>query len=158
MPTSKNPQRLAKMTSKSREVTVAAFWEFCSKQDSLMESERLIQIKEGFPAHLAQAVRVTFDLQKGTLETLFNASYSTLERCWRGQKPLDPVASERLDRIAAVCLLAEEIFESREATARWMSTPNKALGGSRPVSLCVTEIGAKQARRVLHALESGGGG
>lgn len=123
-----------------------------------MEAERLLQIKEGLSAHLVHAVRDTFDLQKGTLETLFNASYSTLERFRRRQKPLDPVASERLDRIAVVCLLAEDIFESRAATVRWMSTPNKALGGSTPVSLCVTEIGAKQACRVLHALESGGGG
>jgi hypothetical protein len=49
-------------------------------------------------------------------------------------------------------------FESREATARWTSTPKKALGGSRSVSICVTEIGAELARRVFHALESGGGG
>ena len=32
---------------------------------------------------------------------------------------LDPVASERLDRIAMVCQLAEDVFESRQAsTAR----------------------------------------
>jgi hypothetical protein len=60
------------------------------------------------------------------------------------------------DRIASVCHLAEEVFESKESAASWMSRPNKTLGGSTPIILCETEIGAKQVRRVLQALESGG--
>lgn len=71
-------------------------------------------------------------------------------------KKLDSVASERLDRIAAVYALGEDVFESREAAAQWMSKPNKALGGDTPIMLCATEIGAKQVRRVLQALEWGG--
>ncbi|WP_338010181.1 MbcA/ParS/Xre antitoxin family protein [Pseudomonas sp. GM21] len=38
----------------------------------------------------------------------------------------------------------------------WMSTPNKAFGGTAPIMLCETEIGAKQVRRVLQSLEWGG--
>nr|WP_238543981.1 MbcA/ParS/Xre antitoxin family protein [Pseudomonas sp. GM21] len=37
-----------------------------------------------------------------------------------------------------------------------MSTPNKAFGGTAPIMLCETEIGAKQVRRVLQSLEWGG--
>ncbi|HUE94651.1 type II toxin-antitoxin system Xre/ParS family antitoxin [Pseudomonas sp.] len=116
----------------------------------------MLQIKEGFSAYLVHAIRVTFDLQERNLATLLNASISTLERLMREQKPLDSVASERLDRIAAVAHLADAVFESREAAAQWMSKPNKALGGSTPIMLCETEIGAKQVRRVLQALEWGG--
>lgn len=64
--------------------------------------------------------------------------------------------SERLHRVAAVSCLAEEIFESRKAASQWMNQPNKALGGSTPIMLCETEIGAKQVRRVLQSLEWGG--
>lgn len=64
--------------------------------------------------------------------------------------------SERLHRIAAVSCLAEEVFESSEAAAQWMERPNKALGGRTPTMLCETEVGAKQVRRVLQALEWGG--
>jgi len=90
------------------------------------------------------------------LETLLNASMSTLERRRRGQKNLDPVASERLDRIATVSHLAEEIFETPVTATDWMSTPNTALGGDAPIMLCETELGGKQVRRVLQSLEWGG--
>jgi putative toxin-antitoxin system antitoxin component (TIGR02293 family) len=148
--------RLSKKKDDSREVGFADFWAFTIQRILLNDSERLFQIKAGFPAHLVQAVRQTFDLQDRSLEVLLNASISTLDRRRREQKNLDPVASERLDRIAAVCNMADEVFESQEAAAQWMSNPNKALGGSAPIMLCDTEIGAKQVRRVLHALEYGG--
>ncbi|WP_454868452.1 type II RES/Xre toxin-antitoxin system antitoxin [Pseudomonas farris] len=146
----------AKKKDDSREVEIAAFWRFSSDRDLLRDSERIHQIKIGFPAQLAYAFRLTFNLQERNLETLLNASFSTLERRRREQKNLDPVASERLDRIATVSHLAEEVFESQANAALWMSKPNKALGGSAPIMLCETEIGAKQVRRVLQALEWGG--
>lgn len=152
MPTSTTTRRQTRTTGESREVTVAAFWDFSANRNLLKDSERLSQIKEGFSAHLFRAVRMTFDLQDHSLETLLNASISTLKRHEREQKPLSSVASERLDRIAVVCHLGEEVFESREVTARWMSKPNNALGGGMPVMLCETEIGAQQVRRVLRAL------
>ena len=55
-----------------------------------------------------------------------------------------------------VCQLAEEVFESRLAAADWMSRANRSLGGQAPIMLCETEIGAKQVRRVLNALDWGG--
>lgn len=155
MPTS-TTRRQTRTTNKSREALIAAFWNFIADRNSLQDSERLLQIKEGFSAHLFRAVRITFDLQEHSLERLLNTSISTLRRRGRDQKPLNSVASERLDRIAAICHLTEEIFESREAAAQWMSKPNKALGEGTPVILCETEIGAKQVRRVLRALEWGG--
>ena len=117
----------------SREEGIADFWRFSSDRESLTESERLHQIKVGFPADLIQVVRLAFDLQDRHLATLLNASTSTLERRRREQKHLDPVASERLDRIAVVSHLAEEILETPVTAAHWMSTPNKALGGAPEV-------------------------
>lgn len=148
--------RHVKKKEDSREVGFADFWAFTIERICLNDSDRLLQIKEGFPAHLVQAVRSTFYLQDRSIEALLNASISTLDRRRREQRNLDPVASERLDRIAAVCNLAEEVFESKEAASQWMSKPNKALGGSAPIMHCDTEIGAKQVRRVLQALEYGG--
>lgn len=156
MVTSADARRPAKKKDDPHEVGSAAFWLFSSNRDSLKDSERIHQIKEGFPAYLFQAVRKTFDLQERSVVILLNASISTLERRRREQKNLDPVASERLDRIATVSHLAEEVFESQENAALWMSKPNKALGDTAPIMLCETEIGAKQVRRVLHALEWGG--
>ncbi|WP_338923350.1 antitoxin Xre/MbcA/ParS toxin-binding domain-containing protein [Pseudomonas silesiensis] len=149
-------RRPAAKKDESSEIGIAAFWRFSFNRELLKDSERLQQIKAGFPASLVQALRQTFDLQERSVETLLNASISTLERRRREQKNLDPVASERIDRIATVSHLAEEVFEDKANAAHWMSTPNKALGGIAPIMLCETEIGARQVRRVLHALEWGG--
>ena len=156
MSTSPATRRPAKKQAVARAEGIAAFWRFSSPRESLTDSERLQQIKLGFPADLFQAFRWAFDLQDRDLETLLNASMSTLERRRRAHKNLDPVASERVDRIATVSHLAEEIFATQVTATHWMSTPNKALGGSAPIMLCETEIGAKQVRRVLQALGWGG--
>ncbi|WP_416424677.1 DUF2384 domain-containing protein [Pseudomonas sp. App30] len=147
---------LSRSKGSPREQVTEQFWAFSNARASLLDAQRLVQIKEGFAAEFSQAIRVTFDLAERQLEILMNASISTLERRRREHKPLDPVASERLDRIAAVSQLAQEVFEARAAAAQWMATPNKALGNEAPVMLCETEIGARQVLRVLHALEWGG--
>lgn len=156
MNTSTTARRQARKKAESRDEVIAAFWDFSSSRGLLTESVRLLQIKEGLPAHLFQGVRMTFDLQEHSLQTLLSASIATLERRKREKKNLNSVASERLDRIATVCHLAEEVFESREDVAHWMSKSQTALGGSTPIMLCETEIGTKQVRRVLQAMAWGG--
>lgn len=148
--------RQAKQGKGEAQPLSAAFWAFCAGREALSEAERLQQIRDGFAAELVQAVKATFALPERSLEILLNASISTLERRRREHKLLDPVASERLDRIAMVCQLAEEVFEGRQAAADWMSRVNQSLGGQAPIMLCETEIGAKQVRRVLNALDWGG--
>jgi hypothetical protein len=91
------------MTNESHEALINAFWNFSADRNSLQDSERLLQIKERFSAHLFRAVRIIFDLQEHSLERLLNTSISTLRRRGRDQKPLNFVASERLDRIAVIC-------------------------------------------------------
>ena len=156
MNTSAAERRQEQKREELRTVGAKEFWDFSSRRYVLQESERLRQIKNGFPAHLFHAMRLTFNLQERSLAVLLNASISTLERRMREHQALDTVASERLDRIASVSHQAEEVFESQDAAAQWMSRPNKALGDSPPILLCETEIGAKQVRRVLHSLEWGG--
>lgn len=139
-----------------RDAAIAAFWDFSANRILLNDSERLLQIKAGFSAQLFQVVRIAFDLQERSLEMLLYASISTLKRRSREQKPLNAVASERLDRVAVVCHLAEKVFKNRNTAVCWISKPNSALGGNTPIMHCGTEIGGKQVRRVLQALEWGG--
>ena len=147
---------LPRVAAASRQHLIDAFWAFSTKTHKQKESERLQQTKSGVSAELVAATRSTFNLEDDHLALLFNASPATLRRRLHQQKPLDSVASERLDRITSVCLQAEAVFESRAEAAHWMSKSNAALGHGTPVLLCLTEIGANQVRRVLHALESGG--
>ena len=150
------PQRLPRMGVASRQRLIEVFWGLSVQVHKQTEAERLQQIKAGMSAKLVMALSAAFNLGDEHLELLFNASLATLNRRQHQNKSLDPVASERLDRIAFLCQQALVVFESRETVARWMSAPNAAFGQSTPMMLCVTEIGAQQVRRVLHALEWGG--
>lgn len=141
---------------KLRNLGATEFWAFSSDRLALRDSERLAQIKNGFPAHLFRAMRLTFNLQEHSLVVLFNTSMTTLERRVREHRTFGSAASERLDRIATVSRLAEKVFESRDTAVHWMARPNSALGGSLPIMLCETEIGVRQVRRALRALDFGG--
>jgi len=110
-------RRQINKNGKSRDAVIAAFWDFSANRVLLNESERLLQIKAGFSAELFHVVRIAFDLQERSLEQLLYSSISTLKRCGCEQKPLNAIASERLDRVAVVCLLAEKVFENRITAA-----------------------------------------
>lgn len=140
----------------SKQCLPNVFWRFSERTYAQKESERLQQIKAGVPADLVDAIRVTFNLSDSHLAMLLNASLSTLRRLKQQQKALSSIASERLDRIAIVSQQIQKVFEDRVATTHWMSVPNQSLGNAIPLMLCSTELGAKQVRRVLHALEWGG--
>lgn len=132
------------------------FWNVARILGDMSESDRIKWIKAGFSVDVADAAKQTFKMTSQGLGELLNVSVATYERRRRDSKPLDAAASERLDRIATVALLAEGVFEDEQAASEWMSSPSAALGGSLPVMHCETAIGAQQVRRILHALEWGG--
>lgn len=135
----------------------AGFWLVAHQVSQRSEHERLKNIQAGFPPGWIRAVREAFKLSNERLEALFNASASTLERRQRQQQPLDPVASERLDRVAVIATHAMHVLATPEHACSWMTSSNAALGDRIPLHLCETEIGARQVRRVLASLQYGGG-
>lgn len=135
---------------------IPTFWKLAGSRTVMTEGQRLAAIRTGFDVSWAEAAKLAFGMSAPNLGRLLNLSVSTFERHKKNDKPLDPVASERLDRLAMVAMLAKDVFETSGAAAQWMAAPNEALGGNTPVMLCETEIGAGQVRRVLHALEWGG--
>jgi len=132
------------------------FWQMAHLLEKMNESERIQSIKKGFAIDWADAARQVFDLPTQSMVELLNLSSATYERRRKDAKPLNAAASERLERIASVALLAAKVFEDEEAASAWMARPNPALYGNTPVMHCETDIGARQVRRILNALEWGG--
>lgn len=147
---------VAEVSAKPRNKTPRDFWTLAHHLGSMSESERIQSIKAGFSIDMADAAKTTFQMTSQSVSELLNLSVATYERRRRDAKPLDVAASERLDRIAAVALLAEEVFEDKAEASAWLSSPNKALAGNTPVMHCETAIGAQQVRRILNAIEWGG--
>lgn len=132
------------------------FWRLALKNSRLSEVERISLIKRGFDSTWLLATKEAFDINKIDLASLINSSPATLDRKLKAKQPLDSVASERLDRLSQIALLAEQVFEDKEVASTWLTTANAALGGLAPLSLCETELAARQVRRVLHSIEWGG--
>lgn len=132
------------------------FWTIVHHHATLTEHERMARIQTGLEHHWLPAVKAEFHMTYPVLACLANVSSSTLERRLKSKSPLDSVASERFDRLAQVAVLAEDVFEDKDIASKWMATANDALGGETPLALCSTELGGRQVRRVLHAIEWGG--
>jgi putative toxin-antitoxin system antitoxin component (TIGR02293 family) len=60
--------------------------------------------------------------------------------------------SERLMRVAAQ---AAEVLGSEEKASRWLHSPNRALGGRRPLDMVDTDLGAGQVAAALGRIEHG---
>lgn len=133
-----------------------SFWRLAHVHARMSEGQRIQSITAGLSVSWATAAKSTFGMSSTSIGRLLNLSLSTYERRKKDEKPLDLVASERLDRLASIAILAEDVFEDKQKATRWLAAPNDALGGNSPVMQCETEIGAKQVRRVLNALEWGG--
>ena len=69
---------------------------------------------------------------------------------------LDPEESDRLLRASRIFGKALELFEGdTEAARQWLSTPQPALRGERPMALAKTDLGAREVEALLERLEHG---
>lgn len=138
-----------------RRDAAAHFWLLAHQVSQRSEAERLANIQAGLAHGWIRAVRDALALGPRQMEALFNASISTLERRQRQKQPLDPVASERLDRLAMIASHILRVLETPERAGRWLVTPNAALGGCIPLQLCETGLGTARMHRALEHAQSG---
>lgn len=132
-----------------------SFWQAAETMANLRDAEHIATIRTGLPSGTIQMAVVALNVKRDVLCRALNVSISTVNRRLKDGKLLDAVASERVCRLMQIALLARDIFESDELAARWLSTPHDALGGANPFTLCDTELGARQVRRILRAIEWG---
>ena len=132
------------------------FWRFAHSLDEMSEADRIELIKTGIAAGVAETAKRVFGLTNQEIGKLLSLSVASYERRRRYEKDLGKTASERLDRIASVAILAEKVLEDRLAASEWLTSNNFMLGGISPLMHCETEIGARQVRRILRAIDWGG--
>jgi putative toxin-antitoxin system antitoxin component (TIGR02293 family) len=64
--------------------------------------------------------------------------------------------SDRLYRLARIIALAKHYVGDDEKATRWLRRPNRALGGTTPLALIDTELGARAVENVLGRIAYGG--
>jgi len=111
-------------------------------------------IRKGLPVssvlHMATSLRAA----ESDLLPIIGMSDRTLQRRRKENKPLDPVESDRLYRLAKVYARAIDVFENEEVALDWLKARNRALGDV-PVMLLDTEAGTGMVERVLTRIEHG---
>ncbi|HEY2805774.1 MAG TPA: antitoxin Xre/MbcA/ParS toxin-binding domain-containing protein [Gemmatimonadales bacterium] len=63
--------------------------------------------------------------------------------------------SERLERLARVAAIAEDVWEDDDKAREFLGSPQPQLGDRRPLDLAHTELGARQVEELLMKLEYG---
>jgi putative toxin-antitoxin system antitoxin component (TIGR02293 family) len=137
---------------------VSAYEGFVSRSlvGKQLESTALIKrIREGLP--MASVHRVSADLgfrNEDQILDLIGISLRTYQRRIKDNKPLDPIESDRLYRVAKIRSRAAEVFDDEGNAIDWLKTENRALGAT-PISLLDTEAGMEMVERVLGRIEHG---
>jgi putative toxin-antitoxin system antitoxin component (TIGR02293 family) len=77
---------------------------------------------------------------------------STLQRR-EEEGRLRPAESERLERIARLATLAEQVWESPEQAQQFLITPHPMLENQAPLDLAATDLGTRRVETLLWKLE-----
>ena len=102
---------------------------------------------ERFQKNTALSTKDLADVVQITLRTIIRR---------KEQGRLQPEESDRLLRASRVFGKALELFEGdAEAARRWLSTPQRALCGSRPIAVARVDVGAREVENLIGRLEHG---
>ena len=75
---------------------------------------------------------------------------STLKRM---KTRLNPRQSERLERLARMTALAEEVWEDSELAHEFLTSAQPQLGDARPADLARSDLGTRQVEELLNRIE-----
>jgi putative toxin-antitoxin system antitoxin component (TIGR02293 family) len=111
-------------------------------------------IRRGIPASCVDALTRLTHLSQSELASAVGIPERTLARRKREGR-LNSEESSRLIRLARVVARGEEVFEDLGATIDWLKSGNASLGGTTPLSLLDTDIGAEGVMDTLGRIEHG---
>jgi putative toxin-antitoxin system antitoxin component (TIGR02293 family) len=77
---------------------------------------------------------------------------STLQRR-EEEGRLRPAESERLERIARLATLAEQVWESQDEAQKFLTSPHPVLENQAPLDLAATDLGTRRVETLLWKLE-----
>jgi putative toxin-antitoxin system antitoxin component (TIGR02293 family) len=112
-------------------------------------------VSKGVPVGSAEALKRRIAIGDDVLADLLGVSEKTLSRARAANARLDPVASDRLFRVARIGALAIEVLESETGAIHWLKRPQIGLGGRVPLTLLTTDIGCTEVERLLLRIEHG---
>lgn len=112
-------------------------------------------VAEGLPKPSVRALfsrlSARYDVEVQPLRD-FVAPRATLKR---RRSRLSPTESQRLERLARIVAMTEEVWRDRTAAAEFLTRPHRGLAGRTPLQMATTDLGARQVEELLASIEFG---
>jgi len=112
-------------------------------------------LRDGFPMTVVEEIMNASGLTLKQLTESLDLSPRSLQRR-RREGRLARHESDRIYRLARIVALAKHYLGNNETATKWLQRPNRALGGSTPLQLIDTELGARTVENVLGRIAYGG--
>lgn len=108
-------------------------------------------VEDGLPVDALERTVAHFGLEPASASEIKYriVPKTTLQRRTR----LTLEESERLERLARIAALAEEVWEAPGLAREFLFTAQPQLGDERPVDLARTDLGARQVEQLLMRIE-----
>jgi putative toxin-antitoxin system antitoxin component (TIGR02293 family) len=127
------------------------------RREITSELELAEAVRAGLPSSALDFVLAELGKSLGSQAEVYRVvgSARTLQRKRSARTDLSADESDRLARLARLVVRAEEALGDAEKAGRWLTQPNRALGGQHPLSLLDSDAGSLAVERVLGRIEHG---
>lgn len=148
------------MSSQEANVEVKAIIEVLGGRkvlgQTIKNSEDLTRlIRKGLPAGSITALAQKLQIGNSVLSRKLGIPQRTLTRRLSEASLLTPAESDRTVRMARVFANAVEMIGDEGRAILWLTTPNRALGGERPLDQLDTDVGARVVEDILGRIAYG---
>lgn len=112
-------------------------------------------VRKGLPAGSVTALAEKLHVANSALSKTLGIPQRTLTRRLSKASLLTPAESDRTVRVARVYANAVDLIGDEENAIEWLGTPNRALGGERPLDRLDTDMGARMVEDILGRIAYG---
>lgn len=112
-------------------------------------------IRRGLPAGSVSSLAEKLHIGSSVLSRKLGIPLRTLTRRLSQKSHLTPGESDRTARMARVYANAVAMIGDTEKAITWLSTPNRALGGERPLDHLDTDVGVRMVEDILGRIAYG---
>jgi putative toxin-antitoxin system antitoxin component (TIGR02293 family) len=112
-------------------------------------------VRKGLPASSVTVLAERLDIGNTVLSQKLGIPQRTLTRRLSLRSRLTAAESDRTVRLARVFANAVEMIGDEEKAVEWLQTPNRALGGERPLDQLDTDVGAREVEDLLGRIAYG---
>jgi len=117
--------------------------------------EAIESVRQGVPITNLDRMCQALSIDREVLLDILGISARTLQRKFRSNDRLSPMASDRLSRVNRIHQLATNVFGDEKKAADWLKRPSRALANELPIKLLDTDLGTQQVEQELRKIEYG---